>query len=345
MDTNPQGVSQDPIAPANEAASFARFWDAPEGAAEPQKVTESPAPQQAQEHPKGEEKAAPEATAEPEQESEGLSFSSIDEYLSKQKLEREAFYSLKVPVKVDGRDELVPLSELAKGHELKQASYNRMQEAAAKRAEIERAERETLGAAMRQAEQAQALFTLAQNELTSEFQRVDWNALRQSDPARYAQLYTDFQVRNQQIAQSIQQIETYRQQQAQAAEQQRLQALPAEREKLLAAIPEWRDPQKFKAAQEKISSYAKARGFSDAELAQIFDSRYVQVLHDAQQWREFQAAKPERLKQVRSAPAMARPGARQERDGTAAAYQSAREQLVSNPRSEDAQARAFSFFA
>ena len=147
-----------------------------------------------------------------------------------------------------------------------------------------------------------------------EFNQINWNQLRQTDPGQWTALQMEFQNRSGAINQHLRDVAAA--QEAQTAELHKQQAalLPKERERMLEARPEWRDQGKFDADRKVMSGYAKQMGFSDAELAAIFDHRYMQVLHDAAQFRALQASNPETLKRVRAAPQMARPGTRTQRD-------------------------------
>jgi len=111
------------------------------------------------------------------------------------------------------------------------------------------------------------------------------------------------------------------------------------------ARPDWRDSKVFEAARSEMSSYARTRGFTDAELASIYDHRYMQVLHDAARFAVLQAKAPEVAKRVRTAPKAATPGARITRDPKAVAAQQARERWQKNPRDADAQAAYFDTLA
>jgi hypothetical protein len=123
------------------------------------------------------------------------------------------------------------------------------------------------------------------------------------------------------------------------------QAIAQERERLVQVVPEWQDPKAFTEAQGKMVNYARSLGFKDAELNQIYDHRYMRILHDAARYQELQAAKPQALKQVRQAPPMAKPGSRTDTNPQAAKRQQVMDRLNRNPRDADAQAAAFEFFA
>ncbi len=60
-----------------------------------------------------------------------------------------------------------------------------------------------------------------------------------------------------------------------------LRHLEAEKQKLLAAVPAWRDDKRAKSEQAAITTYAKGLGFTDQELAGLTDHRAVLALRKA----------------------------------------------------------------
>lgn len=277
-----------------------------EGAEEP--AEEAAEAAQAEADEKGEKKAPK------KEETEGQS---LEEFFAEHG--QEPFLNLKFKTKVDGREEEATLSDLIRDRQLAAASYARMNEAAQARQQFQ-TEREQVRQALGvQIKQAQQLNELAQNQLLQDFQRIDWNALRNSpDPterANYSVLYTDFQARNAAIQQTREQIAAAERTNAQAADTQRQQAFATERERLFQARPDWRDPAKANAAYQAISAIGRKLGFTDAELTGISDHRMLLGLHQlaelSAQTQKQQAALPKVLKRVRAAPKMATPGTRQ----------------------------------
>ena len=174
-----------------------------------------------------------------------------------------------------------------------------------------------------------------------EFNQINWAQLRQTDPVQWTALQLEFNNRSAAINQHLREVAAAQEAQSRQLQEQQAALLPKEREKMLEARPEWRDPVKFEADRKVMSSYAKALGFNDAELSSLADHRYMQVLHDAAQFRALQAANPETLKRVRAAPQMARPGTRTQRDPKTVAKQQAMERFTKNPRDLDAQSAFF----
>jgi hypothetical protein len=275
-------------------------------------------------------------------ETEGPEYTDLTDYLAKTGVEAESFYKMPVQVKLGGETKAVPLSDVIKSYQ-QEADYTRKTQALAEQRRTWEGERQVaISTYQQQLAQASALGNLARQQLLAEFQNTDWNKLRMEDPVKWSVMNTDFNQRAGVIDRHIQQIN----EQAQAQEMQRQQeltqkVLPQEREKLLEARPEWRDEQQFQAAKTQMGEAARKLGFSDAELSQIYDHRYMIALDLASRYLALQAKSPDAVKRVRTAPHVAQPGARQTRDPQAVARQQAKERFDKNRRDPQAQATYF----
>jgi hypothetical protein len=276
---------------------------------------------------------------------EAPAYASLDEFLTAHKADPEAFKALLATVKIDGQEKQVPLSDVLKSYQLEGHVNNKSIELSNQKTAFEQEQLAARQMASQQIQQNAALGNLAMQMLNQDYQRVDWNALRVQNPAEFAALQSDFQQRQQGIQGYLQQVGQQQQQEAQQQQQNMQQALVTEREKLLGARPEWRDEGAFTKERENIAKYARNIGFQDAELNQIFDHRYMLILHDAARYQALQAAKPEALRQVREAPRMAKPGSRTDANPSDARRSEAIQRFNRNPRDIDAQAAVFDFLA
>lgn len=133
-------------------------------------------------------------------------------------------------------------------------------------------------------------------------QNVDWEGLRQADPAEF-------------LAQKEAQAQRIRawKQAAQTAEQLKAQQRQARRqeeaEKLRESIPEWLDPDRAKSDAEKIVQGAAAYGLTPQDIDAFDDHRLIRALKDAVAYRELMAKNQTVRAEVAKAPPMAKPGA------------------------------------
>ena len=61
-------------------------------------------------------------------------------------------------------------------------------------------------------------------------------------------------------------------------------ALQEEHKKLVAAVPEWNEPEKRGELAKELSSYALSQGFKQEELQELIDHRSLIVLMKAQKY-------------------------------------------------------------
>ena len=274
-------------------------------------------------------------------ETETPTYASLNDLLTAHKIDPNSVMGLHVTAKIDGVETQVPLSDVLKSYQLEGHVNNKSIELSNQRTAFEQERQAARTLFQQQIQQNTAMGNLAMQQLTHEFQKVDWNALRAHNPAEFAALHAEFNQRHNEIQNYLGAVQQAAQQEAQQQQQAMQQAIKGENEKLMNAIPEWRNGETFKNDTNAMKTYARSLGFQDAELSQIFDHRYMRVLHDAARYQALQAAKPEALKQVRQAPKVVAPGSRVEKNPNDARRQAAIERFNRNPNDIDAQAAVF----
>ena len=68
--------------------------------------------------------------------------------------------------------------------------------------------------------------------------------------------------------------------------------------KLVSKMPEFSDPTKASQLKSSMKSTLNAYGFSDTEVAQVYDHRIVMLVNDAMKFRNMQKAKPNIAKKI-----------------------------------------------
>lgn len=366
--TQPSSTAQAPVmqdlrSTVTTAADFDQLWDkgafdTPDEAkaraeqAKPEKQTKTKAPVEAAPVEAEEAKAKTDAEElseasgqdEPAEEPPSKAYSTLGDYLKEAQIDEESFMDLPIPVKVEGETRNIALKDLQKSYQLEGAVAARLMQVTKDREAFTAEQAQVRAALKAAAEQTQALYQDAHDQLLAEYKGIDWKTLEQQDPGRAALLQQQYQTRANQISTRLQQLTQAKEAEARRAHEDYVKALPQQREKLLDLNPTWRDPAKFEADRKVMIEYGKARGLTDEQL-NITDPIAVMILHDAARYRAIEAAKPAVLKQVRAAPQMARPGARVDRNPKATSYKQAEERLRANPRDIDAQAAVFEHFA
>lgn len=136
------------------------------------------------------------------------------------------------------------------------------------------------------------------------YSKVNWQELSDNDFVEAQKLFFTFNQLQQQRAALAQQLEAKQAALVQAKQQELAQRIEKGKEVLAKEIPNWsRD------TSQAIISTGKEYGFTDDELSNIYDARYVKVLHDAMQWRKLQSNNVVKNK-VSQAKPVVKPGAK-----------------------------------
>lgn len=190
-------------------------------------------------------------------------------------------------VKVDGEEIEVPESELLQGYSRTQ-DYTRKTQALA--AERRKAESEYAEVRKEREQYQQLLGQLSEKLETAP--TVD-ESLQHTDPIRYAQqlaAYMQHDRNRQAVEQEKRRLEALQKQEQQASMQK---YLAEQAEMLQTLIPEWLDEGTAKVEKAKVRDAAKAYGYTDEELAELYDARAVALMRDAMRYRELVAKRQE----------------------------------------------------
>ena len=244
----------------------------------------------------------------PEEQSEELEATSEVEDQSEYEDDQEPVEEVKprYKAKVGGEEVEVELDELINGYQ-RSKDYTQKSQALAEQRKAIEAERQHLEQ-VKQERQAYAQKLQALDSFLSQQNKgEDLEVLKETDPIGYAVKVAEQSQREKQLA--VVRAEQQRiAHQQQAEQQQSLQNhLKAESEKLSSVIPELATP-KGDAIRKEIREYAKSVGWSDQELASVYDHRAVLTLYKAMKFEQLQKGKPETLKKVQQAPKMLKPG-------------------------------------
>ncbi len=245
--------------------------------------------------PQGEPEVAEEQEIESEEQEES--------YEEEEEQEQTPTYRVKV-----GKDEVeVPLDELLKGYS-RTADYTRKTQEVAEQRKAVEAERQRIEEANRLRDVYAQRLQVIEQMLSQPEKAEDLASLKENDPIGYAVRVAEQSEKEKQLA-AVRAEQQRIAQQQQAEQSERLKAhLAAEAEKLQSAIPEFSDPAKREVIKNDVRNYAKQIGFTDEELAQVYDSRAVLALYKAAQYDKLVANKTEATKKVVQAPKMMRPG-------------------------------------
>ena len=208
-------------------------------------------------------------------------------------------------VKIDGKEVSVTLDELQKGYSRTQDYTRKTQQIAEVRKQVEQ---ETQAVRAERGQYAQLLGAL-QAQLQASEPQVDLDRLYNEDPIEWVRQKEVLRER-QEKAYAIQAEQQRLYQLSQQEQQQSMQQhLESQKDALLAALPEWKDPKKAKLEKAMLIESAKSAGFSDEDLKSVYDHRLVLLLRKAALFDQMVSKRQGIKPVVNNGPRPAKPGA------------------------------------
>lgn len=236
-----------------------------------------------------------------------------------------------ITVKSDGKEKQVTLDELKQGYAGQDYIQRRMQEVA-------QLEKQYKTQNQQLAQQQQQFLQLRQQaqQIGMQPPEAPSKELFDRDPIGYMEAKMQYDEAAAQYNQHVQQLQQLQQQQSMQAQQQRQSFLQEQAQILQQHIPEIADPEKGDKIKADLVQTGVHYGFTEQEIQNVADARYVRALNDAMKWRRLQnkklaATKGEPQKPVVKAGAKRRAG-----DGEAAARKKQQQKLRKSGRIEDA---------
>ena len=234
-------------------------------------------------------------------------------------------------VKIDGKEVAVTLDELQKGYSRTQDYTRKTQQIAEVRKQVEA---ETQAVRAERGQYAQLLGAL-QAQLQSSEPQVDLDRLYNEDPIEWVRQKEVLRER-QEKAYAIQAEQQRLIQLSQQEQQQSMQQhLESQKDALLAALPEWKDPKKAKLEKAMLIESAKSAGFSDEDLKSVYDHRLVLLLRKAALFDQMVSKRQGIKPVVNNGPRPAKPGAAG-RVSTTSEVTRAQQRLAKTGRVDDA---------
>jgi hypothetical protein len=218
-------------------------------------------------------------------------------------------------VKAAGEERDVTLDELIKSYQLG-TDYTKKSQAVAEERKVVEAERQRIEEAKYLRDQYAERLQVIEQMLNQQPETENLDYLKETDPIGYAVKVAELSQREKQLAQVRAEQARIAEQQQREQQEQLGQVVQAESRKLAEVIPEYADPQKGETLRRELREFGLKAGFSDQELANVYDSRAVLTLYKAMQYDKLQSAKPGITKKVNEAPKVIKSGVSQPRDSS-----------------------------
>jgi hypothetical protein len=209
-------------------------------------------------------------------------------------------------VKVDNEEMEVTLDELLKGYSRTSDYTKKTQTLAEQRKAIE-ADRVRIEEAAKLRDQYSQRLQIVEQMLAAQPEE-NLAELKETDPIGYTMKVAEKLERDKQLEAIRNERQQLAARQQYEYQEQLKNHLASEADKLKSAIPEMGDDVKGEVIRKEIREYARSIGWSDQELASVYDHRAVLALYQAMQYNKLQKSKPTVTKKVAEAPKMLKPG-------------------------------------
>lgn len=284
--------------------------ETPEQPAKPPVVSSD---EQDDDEPPPRKKAEPEQeqaqAEEPDEEVEEISVSSLNDLAEALGVDVADLYKVPIPINTpDGRKEIslgewkdsVQAAESLKSERAKLAEMTQQRQQ-----ELQRFSNEVNTGL----QQVGALIQMAESELVRDYQAINWQELRQYDPAEFSAKQTEFAQRQGQIQQAKQAALMN----AQAAQQKQFEmleaALPEQAKKMLELVPEWADDNTAQVEKPKVADFLIASGFAPEEIrTSLYDARAMALAYKAWKYDQLKQSKPAKKKVLKIGNKPIKPG-------------------------------------
>ena len=249
-----------------------------------------------------------EVEAESEEEVENLEEDELETDEEEAEDEYEVEEQKTYKVKANGTEQEVTLDELVSGFQKGSDYTKKSQELAAQKQAVQQ-EAHAIQEAMQLREEYSHRLSQVQQLLQNQGDDgVDMAELKENDPIAWSIKTAEKTEQNKKLQLLAAEQDKLAYAQRQQVSQHQAKVVAHEAELLVSEMKEFSDPKKAEQVKKDIRSYGKAIGFTDQELAQVYDHRHVMVLHKAAQWDKRQKANPSVNKRLVNAPKMAKKG-------------------------------------
>jgi hypothetical protein len=228
--------------------------------------------------------------------------------------------AIKLKTKIDGAEGTAKLADLLKSYQLEGHVNKRSMEIAEREKALQTRAQEVEQQAQQRLQNVESLNNVAKQELLQEYQSINWQALEQQDAGQAALLKQKFQERMNRLQGVEQYIGQERQKHFAKLDGDRQRMVSEESQKLVDAIPEWKDAQVRDKEINEIVRLAESKGVPSHLLSILSQglvtpqgvippsAGLIAIIRDGLKQRELQQSKPAIENKVRLAPKIVKPG-------------------------------------
>jgi len=194
-----------------------------------------------------------------------------------------------VNIKVDGETSTINMTNLIAGYQNNKSNTNKSQALAEERKTFDNEFKEVVELYKTKLSDVDAMNQYLEKQLVSDFEGVNWQELRATDPAEYAALKQDYAARAndiQSIKDTIKQVNSQESDKLTNQFNDKMKVnISEQRDKMILNNPTWADKDVLQKNMTELNSFIiKQYGFTDEEFKSISDSRLVEVIKDASKY-------------------------------------------------------------
>ena len=203
-----------------------------------------------------------------------------------------------VKLNVDGSEVEVPLEEALSGYIRAETFHQRLNLLNEAKTEILREQGETAQARQKYIDGVEALQQQLAEITPKKPTQAEWDALYEADPVAARKQERAWALYEEQKAALKEAADKAKAEQAEQHRTHLVNWVRGEQVKIMRAAPEWNDPAKREKELSSMKRTAKSVGYTDEEIATLYDSRAVLVLRKAAAYDRMMAKKPKPTKTV-----------------------------------------------
>jgi len=196
-----------------------------------------------------------------------------------------------VNVKVDGESSTIDMNDLIAGYQTNKSVTQRSQGLAEERKTFDSEKGQVEQVYRSKLDTVDKLASHLEKQLIGDFESINWEQLRQEDPAEYAALRQDYSTKANELQNIKSAIQTDSDgQKAGVQEQvteQKKQYVESQRAKMVENNPTWQDAEVHKADMVSYKDFLGSQyGFTDQEFDNVFDARLIELMKDAKKYHD-----------------------------------------------------------
>lgn len=202
-----------------------------------------------------------------------------------------------VKVKVNGEEKELPLSEVRKGYMMGADYTRKTQEVAEARRQLHAQAQQYEAGIKQRVDEVGFLAQTFMQQLTEAEGSVNWNELRQTNPAEYAARQHDIQQRKALLGRAWNAYQQSQAQQQAVQQWQQQQTIAEQQEKLISLVPEWLDNSVADKEKGKLASYLVKFGVPEQDVNNMTNAWQVALARKAMLFDELRNGKQQAGKQ------------------------------------------------